>query len=75
MSIQVLHLLHSEPDAMARRLIGEAYPAAHRILVPLYAGNDDYEQLVGQIFDSDRIISWWPGERHSDAKGSVETNG
>jgi len=67
MPMRVLHMLRTRPDSTMRSLIEWAYPGEDRILVPLCAGAVDYNQLVRQIFDSDRVISWWSQERHSAA--------
>ena len=54
-----LHLLRSEPDEMVRAFIDEGYRGEENREVPLYEGEPDYDDLVREVFASDRVISWW----------------
>ena len=57
--MKVLHILRSKPDDMIRLFIKEISANGERKEFPLYQGPVDYDQLVKEIFESDRIISWW----------------
>lgn len=57
--MRVLHILRSEPDDMVRRLIEGVSAGEKAREVPLYAGEVNYEALIEEIFEADRIISWW----------------
>ena len=57
--MKILHILRSNPDDMIRLFIKEISADGERKEVPLYQGAVDYDQLVKEIFESDRIISWW----------------
>jgi len=54
-----LHLLRSEPDEMVRAFIDEGYRGEENREVPLYEGEPDYDDLIRELFASDRVISWW----------------
>ncbi len=57
--MKILHILRSKPDDMVRLLIKEISADEKSREFPLYAGAVNYDQLVKEIFQSDRIISWW----------------
>ncbi|MFC2027737.1 hypothetical protein ACFLU3_03510 [Chloroflexota bacterium] len=57
--MKVLNILRSEPDKNARWLIEETFRDDEVLEVPLYQEDIDYDDLVRQIFDSDRVVSWW----------------
>ncbi len=57
--MKVLHILRSKPDDMIRLFIKEISANEESKEFPLYQGPVDYDQLVKEIFESDRIISWW----------------
>lgn len=57
--MKILHILRSKPDDMVRLLIKEISAGEKSREVLLYAGVVNYDQLVKDIFQSDRIISWW----------------
>jgi len=54
-----LHILRSEPDELVRRLIRGMSPGQGDREVPLYRGPVDYDQLVRDIFQYDKVICWW----------------
>jgi hypothetical protein len=54
-----LHILRSEPDELVRRLIQGMSPGQGDREVPLYRGPVDYDQLVRDIFQYDKVICWW----------------
>ena len=57
--MKVLHILRSEPDEMTRNLILQTFEDAQNIEIPLYQENVDFDELVANIFSSDKVISWW----------------
>lgn len=57
--MKILHILRSEPDDMVRLFIKEINAGEKSLQIPLYVGAVNYDQLVKEIFQSDRIISWW----------------
>ncbi len=57
--MKILHILRSEPDEMTRSFIAQTFEDAQNIEWPLYQGNVDYDQMVQEIFASDKVISWW----------------
>ena len=54
-----LHLLRSEPDEMVKTFIEQGYHGDENLMVPLYDGEPDYDELVRDLFACDRVISWW----------------
>lgn len=54
-----LHILRSEPDEVSRSLIQGLAGAGTNRTVSLYGESVDYDQLVRDIFQSDRVICWW----------------
>ncbi len=57
--MKLLHILRSQPDDLVRFLIGKMAQGDGSIEVPLYRGPVDYDRLVKEIFQSDRVICWW----------------
>jgi hypothetical protein len=57
--MKILHILRSEPDALSRRLIDGISRAGGASEVSLYGGRVDYDRLVRDIFESDRVVCWW----------------
>ena len=54
-----LHLLRSEPDEMVKTFVDQGYHGDENLMVPLYEGEPDYDELVRDLFACDRVISWW----------------
>lgn len=57
--MKVLHILRSEPDVMTKTLIEKTFDESQSTMVSLFEGEIDYTQLVRNIFDADKVISWW----------------
>lgn len=56
--MMVLHLLRSAPDEMTSNLIQEiSGPKAEQ--VHLYSPDMDWDRLIGEIFDYEKVVSWW----------------
>lgn len=57
--MKILHILRTEPDEMTRTFIQQTFGDAQNAEVPLYEDNINYDELIVEIFSSDRVISWW----------------
>ncbi len=57
--MKTLHILRSKPNRMVRMLIKNLSQVGENIVISLYKDKIDYGQLLKDIFESDRIISWW----------------
>jgi hypothetical protein len=57
--MKLLHILRSEPNELVRRFIQGMSRERASQEVPLYRGPVDYDRLVKDIFESDRVICWW----------------
>lgn len=57
--MKLLHILRSEPNDLVRRFIQGMSRERASQEVPLYQGPVDYDRLVKDIFESDRVICWW----------------
>lgn len=57
--MKILHILRSEPDAMVRLFIEGSSKDNQVIEFPLYQQPMDYNRLVKEIFDNDRVYCWW----------------
>ena len=54
-----LHILRSKPDEGTRRFIDGLSRHKQVREVPLYDGRTDYDQLVKDIFEAEKVICWW----------------
>ena len=54
--MKFLHILRSEPDALTKRLIAQL---PNGTVIALYQGAVDYDRLVAEIFQNDRVVCWW----------------
>lgn len=61
--MKTLHILKSEPDENTRTLMAILGQGKETTVVALYGGAAggavDYDRLLDQIFEHDRVISWW----------------
>jgi hypothetical protein len=57
-TMKVLHIFRSEPDDLVRLFIRGMNADVARE-VALHRGQVDYDQLVKEIFESDKVICWW----------------
>ena len=57
--MQVLHVVRSKPDALVRRLVDEMSKGKTAREVPLYEGQVDYDRLVKDVFEAEKVICWW----------------
>jgi hypothetical protein len=56
--MKFLHIFRSEPDDLVRLFVGGLNAGGTRE-VTLYRGQLDYDQLVKDIFDAEKVICWW----------------
>jgi hypothetical protein len=54
-----LHILRSRPDELVRRLVDGMSKDRQAKEVPLFEGRPDYDQLVKEIFEAEKVICWW----------------
>ncbi len=54
-----LHILRSRPDALVRRFVDGMSKDKRVREVPLYEGKPDYDQIVKDIFEAEKVICWW----------------
>lgn len=54
-----LHILRSEPEELVRRLVDALSQGKTAREVPLYGGGVDYDKLVKDIFEAEKVICWW----------------
>jgi hypothetical protein len=57
--MKLLNILRSKPEEQVRRLVQEISKGKEAREVPLYDGKVDYDRLVKDIFEADRVICWW----------------
>ena len=57
--MKILHILRSEPDEITRGFIQQTFEDAQNIEIPLYESDIRYDELITEIFSSDKVISWW----------------
>ncbi|MDP2646240.1 MAG: hypothetical protein Q8P24_14965 [Desulfobacterales bacterium] len=57
--MKTLHIMRSQPDEMVRMFVEGLGPGGQSSEFPLYGNNVNYDRLVEEIFESERVISWW----------------
>jgi|Deesub1362A_J573_1020465.scaffolds.fasta_scaffold00062_44 hypothetical protein len=57
--MRILHILRSEPEEVVRQLMDAVSEGEEAVEFPIYEGEVDYARLLAEIFQSDRVISWW----------------
>ena len=57
--MELLHILRSKPDDMTRKFIEGMSKGKQVREVPLYEGRPDYDKLVKDIFEAQKVICWW----------------
>jgi hypothetical protein len=57
--MKLLHILRSRPDDLVQLLVRRMSEGQPRTEVPLYEGRVDYDRLVQQIFEADKVVCWW----------------
>ncbi|MEW6675901.1 MAG: hypothetical protein AB1348_07885 [Nitrospirota bacterium] len=56
--MKVLHILKTEPDETAQKIIEEHKKGNEVTVIELYKKNIQYEDIIVLIEKSDRIIAW-----------------
>ena len=57
--MKLLNIIRSKPDEQVRLLVQGASKGNDAREVALYEGKVDYDQLVKDIFDAEKVICWW----------------
>jgi len=57
--MKLLHVLKSEPDEIIKTLMEPLSEGNDVQQFDLYKGEVDYDKLVEQIFEHDKVICWW----------------
>ena len=57
--MKILHIMRTQPDDMVTLFINKTSQGHDSSNFPLYQEPVDYDRLVQEIFDSDRVFSWW----------------
>jgi hypothetical protein len=57
--MKMLDILRSKPTDLVQMLVRRTYEGEQKKEVPLYAGPVNYDEVVRDIFESDRVICWW----------------
>jgi len=57
--MDLLHILRSQPDELVRRLVDGLSKGKKVREVPLYEGRPDYDQIVKDVFEAEKVICWW----------------
>ena len=57
--MKILHILRSKPDEMTRNIIQRSFEDARVIEIPLYEENVNYDKLLEEIFNSNKVVCWW----------------
>jgi hypothetical protein len=57
--MKVLHLVKTEPRGKTVQLIEALAEGQDVTRVDLWQSAVDYDHLLAQIFENERVISWW----------------
>ncbi len=57
--MQLLNIVRSRPDDVERRLVQEMSRGKDAREVKLYEDRVDYERLVKEIFEAEKVVCWW----------------
>lgn len=57
--MELLHIVRTKPDDATRKFIEGMSKGKQAREVPLYDGRTDYDQLVKDIFEAQKVICWW----------------
>jgi hypothetical protein len=55
----ILHVFKSQPDDTTNTLVDIISGNSGKKAFMLYEDEPDYEKLIDQIFESDKVICWW----------------
>jgi hypothetical protein len=57
--MKILHILRSEPDEMVRKFMDIINRNNMSTEVTLFKEHVRYDELIKQIFENDKVVSWW----------------
>ena len=57
--MKILHVIRTEPDEMTVNFINETSQGNVSKEILLYQEDVDYDQLLKEICESNKVISWW----------------
>ena len=59
--MKILHILRTHPDVTVEKLIQGATNGDRSKVTALYEfqNDQDWSKLVDEIFENDKVISWW----------------
>ncbi len=57
--MELLNILRSKPDEVVRGLVDAMSKGKKVREVPLFEGSPDYDQIVKDIFEAEKVICWW----------------
>ena len=57
--MRLLNIMRSKPDDQVRALVQGMSKGQDVRDVPLYEGKVDYDRLVKDIFEAEKVICWW----------------
>ena len=57
--MKLLHVFKSEPDEVIKTLMNASSEGNNVQQFDLFAKDVDYDKLVEEIFENDKVISWW----------------
>jgi hypothetical protein len=57
--MKLLHVLKSEPDEIIKTFMQPLSEGNEVQQFDLYKGEVDYDKLVEQVFEHDKVICWW----------------
>ena len=57
--MKILYILRSWPDATVEKFMQTVTNGDQADVMALYQENIDWSKLVDEIFEHDKVISWW----------------
>lgn len=57
--MKLLHVIKSKPDDITRKLVEGLSEGCEARQFELYQGEVDYDELIKQVFESEKVICWW----------------
>ncbi len=57
--MKILHILRTEPEQMVQLFIDALSREGENREIRLYEDPVDYDQLIIEIFENQKVVSWW----------------
>jgi uncharacterized membrane protein YvbJ len=57
--MKILYILRSQPDVTVEKFMQAVTNGDQADVAALYQQNIDWSRLVDDIFEHDKVISWW----------------